>query len=301
MEGIPWYECVALAQTLDMYLKFCLRSFFFLPNIIELQNFVVTLRMATLYKILIMCVVFALSNDHLWAQKTLTDDERQAKLDSIIAETERRFGWNDDAYSAKIAKDKWQSCEAKLLLQGGIAPVIYVGQEQFVQKYGVDYDDFGCMAYCSEAQMAKYNTVIMDYLTVNFGNEWCDYVRKDVPGFDKYGVEAFRNIKYGENGEATVVLPVIYKSLGKYAGQGDQDAIVINKLIGCDPSTSLEFLHRGIEYYIPLSCDINVETIPLENELIEITIRVFNPKVFRYSKKTKPYPYCIIESIDLLR
>lgn len=37
------------------------------PIITELRNFVVTLRMATLYKILIPCVGFALSTN-LWAQ-----------------------------------------------------------------------------------------------------------------------------------------------------------------------------------------------------------------------------------------
>lgn len=40
------------------------------------------------------------------------------------------------------------------------------GKRNFSRKYGVDYDDFGCMAYCSDKQMAEYNTVIMDYLTV---------------------------------------------------------------------------------------------------------------------------------------
>lgn len=256
--------------------------------------------MATLYEILILCVGFALSSS-LWAQSQLTDGKKQAELDSIIAETERHFGWNDDAYSAKIAKDKWHSCEAKLLLQGGIAPVVYAGQEQFTRKYGVDYHDLGCMAYCSDKQMAEYNTVIMDYLTVNYGSEWRKDVRKDVPGVDKYGVEVFKNLKYDENGIATIMVPVIYYALGKACEQSDKDKIVIKKLIGCIPLTSLEFLYRGNKYYIPLSCNIDIEETPTENELIEVTIRVFNPKVFRYSKKTIPYPYCIVESIDLLR
>ena len=51
-------------------------------------------------------------------EHSLTDEERQAKLDSIIAETERHFGWNDDTYSVKTAKEMWLSGDAKLLLQG---------------------------------------------------------------------------------------------------------------------------------------------------------------------------------------
>lgn len=152
-------------------------------------------------------------------ERILPVEERQAKLDSIIAETERHFGLNDDAHSAK----------------------------------------------------------------------------------DKYGAKAFKKMKYDENGVATITLPVIYRALGKAVEQSDKDEIVIKKLLGCTPSTSLEFLYRGNKYYIPLSCNNDIEVTPAENELIEVTIRLFNPKVFHYSKRTIPYPYCIVESINLLR
>ena len=118
---------------------------------------------------------------------------------------------------------------------------------------------------------------------------------------DKYGTEAFKEMKYGENGVATITVPVIYRALGKAAYQSDKDEIVIKELLGCTPSTSLAFLYRGNEYYIPLSCNSDIEVTPAENELIEVTIRVFNPKVFHYSRKTIPYPYSIVESINLLR
>lgn len=269
------------------------------PIITKLRDFVVTLRMATLYKILILCVGFALSNN-LWAQSQLTNCEKQTELDSIIAEVEKVLGLNDEAYSAKIAKDKWLSGEANFLLQGGIAPVAYIGQEKFKEKFGVDYEDFGCIAHCSNSQMEEYNTVIMDYLTAKFGNEWRKHIRKDVPGVDIYGEEAFKNVKYDENGEATITLPVIYMSLGKAVEHSEKDERIIKEQIGCVPSTSLEFLYSGNKYYIPLSYNAIVEKIPAENELIEVNIRVFNPKVCRYSKHTLPFPYCIIETIDLL-
>ena len=176
--------------------------------------------MKILLNMIIAITLLLKGASHVNAQeRILPEEERQAKLDSIIADTERRFGWNDDAYSAK----------------------------------------------------------------------------------DKYGTEAFKEMKYGENGVATITVPVIYRALGKAAYQSDKDEIVIKELLGCTPSTSLAFLYRGNEYYIPLSCNSDIEVTPAENELIEVTIRVFNPKVFHYSRKTIPYPYSIVESINLLR
>ncbi len=233
-------------------------------------------------------------------ERSLTEEERQAKLDSIIAKTERHFAWNDDAYSVKTAKEKWLSGDAKLLLQDGIAPVVYIGQEEFAERYGVDYDDFGCIANCSGAQMAKYNTAIMDCLTARFGKGWRDSIRKDVPGLDKYCTTVFKNIRYEGNGTATVVLPVIYKALGRSTLDPEESGFV-RDIIDCVSPTSMEFLYRGVEYYIPLSCNTESGETPFENELIEITVRVFKPKVFRYSKKIMPYPFCVIEAINLLR
>lgn len=233
-------------------------------------------------------------------EHSLTGGERQAKRDSIIAETERHFGWNDDAYSVKTAKEKWLSGDAKLLLQGGIAPVVYVGQEKFAKRYGVDYEDFGCIANCSDAQMAKYNTAIMDCLTMKFGKGWRGFIRKDVPGLDKYGVSVFKNIQYEGNGTSTIVLPVIYKALGRSVSDSEESGFV-RDIIDCVSPTSMEFFYRGVEYYVPLSCNADRVEAPLENELIEITVRVFNPRVFRYPKNIKPYPFCVIETINLLR
>lgn len=256
--------------------------------------------MATLYKILILCVGFALSNN-LWAQSRLTDCEKHTEHDSIIAEVEKHFGWNDDAYSNKIAKEKWQSGKAKLLLQSGIAPVVYIGQEKFKEEYGVEYDDFGCMMYCSESQMEAYNTIIMDYLTAKFGNKWRNHIRKDVLGLKKYGTEAFNKTPYDNNGIATLTIPVIYIALGKAGDFYGKEPVAIREMIGCEPSTSVEFLYRGVEYYIPLSCNADMKELPTGNELIKLTIKLFNPKKFRYPKSLNPYPFCVIEKINFIR
>ena len=260
--------------------------------------------MATLYKILILCVGFALSNN-LWAQSQLMNCEKQTELDSIIAEVEKVLGLNDEAYSAKIAKDKWLSGEANFLLQGGIAPVAYIGQEKFKEKFGVDYEDFGCITHCSKSQMEEYNTVIMDYLTAKFGNEWLKYIRKDVPGLSKYGNDAFKKISYDNSGIAILTIPVIYKSMGKSAGFDSKDSTFVEKN-GSEPTTSLELLYRGKEYYIPVFCNTDMKKAlsilwHMENELIEITIKLFDPKMFLYSKSLKPYPFGIIENINILR
>ena len=85
--------------------------------------------MKILLNMIIAITLLLIGVSHVNAQeRILPVEERQAKLDSIIAETERHFGWNDDAYSAK----------------------------------------------------------------------------------DKYGAEAFKKMKYDENGVATITLPVIY-------------------------------------------------------------------------------------------
>lgn len=195
--------------------------------------------------ILVIIAFLLFGTFQIYAQEhSLTDEERQAKFDSIIAETERHFAWNDDAYSVKTAKEKWLSGDAKLLLQSGIAPVVYIGQEKFTKKYSVDYDDFGCIANCSDAQMAKYNTAIMDCLTAKFGKGWRDSVRKDVPGLDKYGVSVFKNIQYEGNGTATVVLPVIYKALGRSASDPEESGFV-RDIIDCVSPTSMFFVSKG--------------------------------------------------------
>lgn len=97
------------------------------------------------YKVLVVIAFLSGAFQTYAQERNLTDEERQAELDSIIAETERHLRWNDDAYSVKAAKEKWLSGDAKLLLQSGIAPVVYVGQEQFAKRFGIDYDDFGCI------------------------------------------------------------------------------------------------------------------------------------------------------------
>ena len=232
--------------------------------------------------------------------QTMTEEKRIHKLDSILVETDSLLGWNDEAYSVKVAKSKWHSGEAMFLLQGGVAPVVYKGQEQFQEKYGVDYYDFGCIASISERQMKSYNTAIMDYLTDRFGKEWRSYIRKDVPGFNEYGKQAFKKVEYDDNGMAIIVVPVVFRFLGKAVELNKGDSEIIRELVGHKPLTIIGFLYCGIEYCFPVSCNVDAKEIPTTHELIEITVCFFNPKIFKYSKKTIPYPLGVIERIDYL-
>lgn len=72
----------------------------------------------------------------------------------------------------------------RLLLQGGIAPVVYASDEQFGAAYGVQFVDFGCSGPGYEC-MVRYNQRIFEYLDGRYGVRWRRQVRKDVIGLRK--------------------------------------------------------------------------------------------------------------------
>lgn len=248
----------------------------------------------------IMTILLAVTGLLLNAQSTIPDFERQAKIDSITAEIEKQFGWNDTAYAPEIAYGKWNIGEASFLLQGGIAPIFYIGQENFKKKYGVDYEDFGCLTYCSEHQMKIYNTVIMDCLTAKYGNIWIDDVRKDVPGVAEYGKRLFKSLTYPNDSISTVTIPVVYQSIGKTVKTCGNDSVIIDRLPCGNYHSSMEFLYNGISYYMPLCQDLDLDKVGVLNygQLLEIQIQFYNPKVYKYSKKTIPYPFGVIRQVE---
>jgi hypothetical protein len=72
---------------------------------------------------------------------------------------------------------------AMLLVQGGEAPVLYTKDKDFLQKYKIGYDVFGCVAPADEEYLKLYNQTIFEYLDRTFGKAWQKDVRKDVIGF----------------------------------------------------------------------------------------------------------------------
>lgn len=70
-----------------------------------------------------------------------------------------------------------------MLLQSGLAQVIYNSDKDFEKMYGVLFHDEGCTSLMSRAFMEAYNVVIFDFITEAHGKKWIKEVRSDVIGF----------------------------------------------------------------------------------------------------------------------
>ncbi|HET9277110.1 MAG TPA: hypothetical protein VFN95_02970 [Flavitalea sp.] len=81
----------------------------------------------------------------------------------------------------KAAADIKQNT-AKILIQGGIAPIIYTTDKEFFDKYKVAYYVFGCVAPENVECLNQYNRAIFEHLDRTFGNTWRKDVRKDAIG-----------------------------------------------------------------------------------------------------------------------
>lgn len=74
--------------------------------------------------------------------------------------------------------------KAKLLLQSGIAPVVYTTDSAFQKKYNLSYYDYGCIGELRTC-MQQYNLTIFTYLDKTYGRMWRKEARKDVIGLKK--------------------------------------------------------------------------------------------------------------------
>ena len=117
-------------------------------------------------------------------------EESHEKFDSVFiysdtpSTTKLRMIENCN-YAEIIAHQDIQKQEIKILIIGGIAPVIYSSDSVFENKYHVTYYDFGCIAPNKEC-VFKYNVEIFNYLTSTFGKHWKKEIRKDVYGLKKW-------------------------------------------------------------------------------------------------------------------
>ena len=72
-----------------------------------------------------------------------------------------------------------------LLLQSGIAPVIYTTDSLFENKFKVYYYEKGCTGPDYE-MMKAYNQTVFEFMDIEYGKKWRKSVRKDVIGLKKW-------------------------------------------------------------------------------------------------------------------
>ncbi|SFA54091.1 hypothetical protein SAMN04488511_11312 [Pedobacter suwonensis] len=85
------------------------------------------------------------------------------------------------AESIKQANADIKKGKPKFLIQGGIVSTRIKGQELFEQKYGVVYQDLGCVGP-SAIRIEDYNKVVASFMDKKYGKAWRKEVRKDVQG-----------------------------------------------------------------------------------------------------------------------
>ena len=78
-----------------------------------------------------------------------------------------------------------QENKAKILVQGGFAPIIYNTDKMFFEQYKVTYYVFGCVAPESIECLNDYNRAIFEFLDKTFGKSWRKEVRRDAIGFKR--------------------------------------------------------------------------------------------------------------------
>lgn len=86
-------------------------------------------------------------------------------------------------FNKETALEHLKKKNPKLLLSGGIAPVIYHSDKKFERKFNVEYYDFGCMPEAQEC-MLEYNQLMFEYLDSKYGDKWRNLVRQDVIGLN---------------------------------------------------------------------------------------------------------------------
>ena len=111
-------------------------------------------------------------------------------LDSIMIQSKSpsysRLGFIHDCENAKLIAEKdIKNKTIYLLIQGGIAPVVYSNDSIFEKKYNISYYDYGCVA-AKEDCILNYNMKIFDYLNNKYGKNWYKEVRKDIAGLREW-------------------------------------------------------------------------------------------------------------------
>jgi hypothetical protein len=87
--------------------------------------------------------------------------------------------WN---YNKEKALKDIQSNRPAILLQSGIAPVVYTADKDFEERYKVTFYDFGCVAADRQECLTAYNKIVFEYLDKTYGKKWRREIRRDAIG-----------------------------------------------------------------------------------------------------------------------
>ena len=98
----------------------------------------------------------------------------------------KNFTWTIYTHCWKYSREKAlmdiQAKKPTILLQGGIAPVVYTTDKTFKIRYRILFNDFGCVAGDRQECLIAYNKTIFDYLDKSYGKKWRKEIRKDAIG-----------------------------------------------------------------------------------------------------------------------
>ena len=126
---------------------------------------------------LLICSILLSADLSFVQDRTLTDDDFNNSGARQLMLVEKQNCNQADQYFKKDLERK----TLFVLLQGGVAPVIYAGDKHFRNKFAVFYYDFGCISPDVEC-MTRYNYLVFDYLSATYGKTWRKEIRKDAIG-----------------------------------------------------------------------------------------------------------------------
>ena len=104
-----------------------------------------------------------------------------------LADAEQEIVWvirttTCNRFSQQVALQDIRKGKPMLLLQGGIAPVVYRTDKHFMKKFKVSLFDFGCDASEKLDCILSYNQTVFEYLDKQHGKKWRKEVRPDIIG-----------------------------------------------------------------------------------------------------------------------
>ncbi|MBB6502493.1 hypothetical protein [Pedobacter cryoconitis] len=129
---------------------------------------------------ILLLVLFGIKGN---AQHNIKADS--ALINSSTPSDSRLIFLSDCRKAKDIAEQDIKTNNIKILLQGGIAPVVYTTDQYFESTYRVSYYDYGCSGPDQEC-MIFYNHSIFHHLNKVYGKKWKSKIRKDAIGLSTF-------------------------------------------------------------------------------------------------------------------